>query len=190
MKQHRRWVAVVGLACGVGALLLTAVVVAEGSRAEEAGDLPPLEISSDAPQLLDGPQPQPEGPAADNGPCFVCHANYREEPLAVWHARENIGCVDCHGRSFAHRNDENNTTPPDVMYPRAKIDPGCLNCHPRHDVPARDVVQLFLQRCDPQMDAKKLACTDCHGEHRLSHRTVRWNKTTRKLLPPEDGSCK
>ena len=25
-------------------------------------------------------------------------------------------------------------------------------------------------------------CTDCHGNHRLATRTIRWDKTTRQLL--------
>jgi hypothetical protein len=108
---------------------------------------PPLVIDEDAPLLLDEPpESEKHSPAAatgaltDNMACFVCHANYREELLASEHAAKNVGCVDCHGPSYAHRNDENNTTPPDIMYPTDAIDSSCEVCHESHDVPARDVI--------------------------------------------------
>ena len=45
-------------------------------------------------------------PAADNSRCFVCHANYMQEEIAVTHAKANIGCAHCHGASDAHIADE------------------------------------------------------------------------------------
>ena len=119
---------------------------------------------------------------ADNQACFVCHTNYQGEPFAAAHAKANIGCVKCHGQSTAHRNDENNITPPDVMFPAEKIDAACAKCHETHDVPAKKVLTRFQQRCPGKTDASKIVCTDCHGEHRLKLRSVRWDKTTGKLL--------
>jgi hypothetical protein len=170
----------------------------ELSQAEKPGGPPALVIDQDAPLLLDEPgraenplpaaSPHPqlltkqERVLAENGPCFVCHVNYQAEPLAKQHAGADVGCVSCHGPSYAHRNDENNTTPPDVMYPRNGIDPACRKCHASHDVPAGKIVTLWLQRFADKTDAQSIVCTDCHGDHRLKVRTVRWDKKTGKLL--------
>lgn len=167
-----------------GAISLAAETAAGGGPS--GSSLPPLEVDPGAPQLLEEPRPvaqsPPRGPVADNQACFVCHANYQDEPLAQWHAKANVGCVDCHGPSHAHRNDENNITPPDVMYARDRIDRCCAECHDYHDVPARQVIARWQKRCPQRTDPKDIVCTDCHGEHRLPRRTVRWEKTTGKLL--------
>ena len=145
--------------------------------------LPPLVIDAEAPLLLDETaSPAQPTTGADNSACFVCHANYREEPLAVRHARAEVGCVACHGLSFAHRNDENNTTPPDKMIPTDAIDNACQKCHTGHDVSAAKVVMHWKRRGIDRNDAASIVCTDCHGDHRLKIRTVRWNKKTGKLI--------
>ena len=145
---------------------------------------PPLVVGKDAPTLPDEPAPKkPAGKVADNSACFVCHANYKEEPLAVQHAAKSVGCASCHGTSDAHTNDENNTTPPETMYPTDRIDPACGKCHRTHDAPAAEVIARWRARCATKTDPKSLVCTDCHGRHRLRLRTVRWDKRTRKLLP-------
>lgn len=138
------------------------------------------------PELLEEKLPEAKTsdtkPKADNFACFVCHANMEGEPLVEVHARKGHGCIECHGDSFAHRNDEDNVTPPDVMFPPEAIDPFCRKCHDRHDAPAKDVVARFLKRCAGKTDPEQIVCTDCHGEHHLSRRTVRWDKRTGKLL--------
>ncbi len=48
-----------------------------------------------------------------------------------------MGCIDCHGQSFPHRNDEDNITPPDKMYPLDEIEKMCADCHDGHDAAAR-----------------------------------------------------
>jgi hypothetical protein len=103
--------------------------------------------------------------------------NYEEEKLAVVHARANISCERCHGASDAHCSDEDNITPPEIMYPKAKINPSCMMCHPwdKMDVKAHKPVRRAVA------DGKKL-CTGCHGDHRLAHRTRRWDKATGKLI--------
>lgn len=168
-----------------------------GENAEKSSGPPPLIIDTGAPLLLEEPGETDNSPSesaaktiADNSACFVCHVNYSEEPLARDHAKAGLGCVDCHGDSFAHRNDENNTTPPDTMYPSNKIVSFCHECHATHDAPAVDVIALYLERGLSKSDPAKIVCTDCHGEHRLQVRTVRWNKETGKLItgsgqPPE-----
>jgi hypothetical protein len=147
--------------------------------------LPPLVVDKNAPLLLEPTSEttkEPTGRMADNSACYVCHENYRTEPLVGWHAPEDIGCVDCHGPSFAHRNDENNITPPDVMFPLEAIDRACEKCHRSHDVPPQQVLARFRERCPEKADPATVVCTDCHGQHRLPSRTVRWDKKTRKLI--------
>jgi len=161
----------------------------------KSGGLPPLVVDRDQPLLLDdGPEkvedPADKGPMADNLACHCCHTNYKEEPLAVIHAKAEVGCVDCHGDSFAHRDDEDNVTPPDVMYPPEKIDAACQECHEKHDAPARKVLARWQERCPAKEDFNQIVCTDCHGRHRLPVRTVWWNKKTRKLIIRKEGTVK
>jgi predicted CXXCH cytochrome family protein len=164
---------------------------------------PPLVVDKKAPLLLDEPKKPaqdpwdaPTGPVANNQACFVCHGNYQTESMAGVHAKANVGCVKCHGESFAHRDDEDNVTPPDVMFWPEKIEPGCKECHDEHDAPAVKVIARWQECCPAKTDPKSVLCTDCHGkEHRLKVRTVRWDKQTRKLLvrkpaepkPPADA---
>ena len=152
---------------------------------------PPLKVDRGAPLLLEGPagkesakesEDEPAGPVADNSACHVCHANFQEESMAVLHAKADVGCVKCHGASVAHRNDEANVTPPDIMYSAAKIDAACRKCHDTHDAAAAKVIARWQERCPGKRDPKQVRCTDCHGEHRLKVRTVRWDKDTGKLL--------
>ncbi len=162
--------------------------VGVNGEVEQEDTLPPLVVDAETPLLLDDPpetestRPAQPTTGADNSACFVCHANYREEALAVRHARADVGCVACHGQSFAHRNDENNTTPPDKMIPADAIDKACRMCHTSHDVSAAKVVMHWKRRGIDKNDAASIVCTDCHGEHRLKIRTVRWNKKTGKLI--------
>jgi hypothetical protein len=66
--------------------------------------------------------------------CLACHGNFEEEDLVFKHKIAGIGCERCHGESQRHRSDEANITPPEIMYPRAKINPTCMMCHPREDI--------------------------------------------------------
>jgi hypothetical protein len=144
-----------------------------GQTAESAQDAPLL---LDEPVLLLDEEPTMEpqnGPTADNSRCFVCHVNYTQEELAVTHARANMGCADCHGPSDAHIADESwasggNGTAPDVMYPREKINPSCLACHPGE--------KLAMPLHEPVFapSAEQKVCTDCHGEHVLPQRRCTW----------------
>jgi len=118
---------------------------------------------------------QPAGPVADNSRCHVCHINYEDEKLAVVHAQANIDCEQCHGASDAHCSDEDNITPPDIMYPLAKINSFCMGCHPRDKISS--LHESFFAGT-----TKEKYCTDCHGEHRLVYRTRKWDKTTGELI--------
>jgi len=111
--------------------------------------------------------------AADNGRCFVCHVNYMQEKLAVTHARANLGCASCHGPSDAHIADESwgsggNGTAPDIMYPRDKINPSCMTCHPKDKIDTTQHKAVFTDAPDRKV------CTDCHGNHRLPQRRSKW----------------
>ena len=55
------------------------------------------------------------------------------------------------------------------MYPAEKINSFCKSCHP-----------------DAKLGEGKKYCTDCHGEHRLSYRTRKWDKATGKLIEDDN----
>jgi len=110
---------------------------------------------------------------ADNSRCFVCHMNYVAEKLAVSHAKVGIGCAQCHGPSDAHIADESwasggNGTAPDIIYPRDKIDPSCMTCHPREKIDTPQHQAVFADSRGTTL------CTDCHGAHRLPQRRCTW----------------
>ena len=138
-------------------------------------DEPPL-LLDDEPLLLLDDEPdveQSQESGADNSRCFVCHVNYMQEDIAVIHARADIGCAGCHGESDEHIADESwasggNGTPPDIMYPRPKINPFCMGCHPRDKIDTEQHKPLFAG------GSQEKYCTDCHGDHRLAVRKCKW----------------
>jgi len=125
-------------------------------------------------------------------------ASYDEEELALDHELGGIGCERCHGESERHRSDEDNVTPPEIMYPKAKINPTCMMCHPRHEIQEIEDHKPLLAGAETIFDEdseasssgateSKQYCTDCHGkEHRMKVRIVRWNKATGALLEAGD----
>ena len=134
------------------------------------------------PVLLDDAPPaqttlETSGEEADNSRCHVCHFNYTMDDLAITHALANIGCEDCHGASDAHCGDEDNITPPEIMYAKAKINPACMQCHDRSSIDNENHQSLFGSEA-----SEDETCTDCHGDHRLSHRTREWDKDTGELI--------
>lgn len=173
-------------------LIVTAVLTVVtffGCRraADEPDGLAPLIVNTDAPLLLDEPAEGESSSAlpatkaaAENAACFVCHANYSDEFLVARHAAAEVGCTECHGKSYRHRNDENHTTGPDKMFPPETIRPFCQECHPKHEVPDQKIGARKKQR--NLEDKQTITCTDCHGAHRLKRRSVQWNKTTGELL--------
>lgn len=179
--------AVVYTAGDSGDRCLTTTAQAAEKTSEKPGGPPPLVVDRGAPLLLEEPPEKdpldvPIGPVADNLACYCCHINYEEETFVVQHAKADVGCVECHGDSLDHRNDEDNITPPDVMFPPEKIAANCAECHKEHDAPAVDVIVRWQERCPAITDPKTILCTDCHGEHRLKLRTIRWNKKTGELI--------
>jgi len=146
---------------------------------------PPLSLEGYLDEKLpEAPTDQPKM-KVDNQACYVCHDNYQEEGLVVHHGVEEVGCIDCHGESFDHRDDEDNITPPEKMYPRDQIDKCCKECHEEHDASAAKVVARWQERGLTEIEPKNLVCTDCHFQHRLERRMVRWDKRTGELLEVE-----
>jgi len=170
------------------------VASGDGRQPGRAGGLPPLVVDADAPLLLNEPPdsenvsaPAPTPAAGENAACFVCHANYQDEALVAWHAAADVGCAECHGKSYPHCNDENHRTPPDKMVPPDEIRAFCDKCHPAHDVPAEKLSERRIQRGLNVNNDQALVCTDCHGDHRLTRRSVRWDKKNGKLIRPDAG---
>ena len=122
--------------------------------------------------------------------CAACHYGFDEEELAVNHELVGIGCERCHGESQRHRSDEDNITPPELMYPKARINPTCMMCHPRHEIidvahhkPILSGAKTIFDEGTDEDATREKCCTDCHGkQHRINVRTIRWNKATGELL--------
>ena len=121
--------------------------------------------------------------------CAACHYAFSEEKLALTHEKAGIGCERCHGESERHRSDEDNVTPPEIMYPRNKIIPTCMMCHPRHEIEHVDRHHRLLAGAKTIFDSdsrprgRHMVCTSCHArEHRINVRSIRWNKETGELL--------
>ncbi|MGA2499011.1 MAG: hypothetical protein ABSH20_14815 [Tepidisphaeraceae bacterium] len=131
--------------------------------------------TDDAPLLLLDDEPvaaRVEG-QADNSRCQVCHLSLVTEELVVKHAKVNIGCARCHGACDAHIADESwgsggNGTAPDKMYPPAKINPMCLECHPR------DKLDYQQHRTFLEGVSEEKFCVNCHGKHKIPTRRCRW----------------
>jgi hypothetical protein len=111
---------------------------------------------------------KPRQAASENNACLVCHSNFRVEKLALKHAQAGVACAHCHGRSIEHCGNEENIIPPQIMYPKEKINSSCKKCHATHKAALTG--------------SPSKICTDCHGKHRLSFRTKVWDKVTGKLL--------
>ena len=206
--RHRLWVVVfatffaaIGLTVyrgnGYRRVTLISVARAADEAGGKSGGPPPLVVNKDKPLLLlDGPAEGKKGsapsdePKADNSACHCCHTNYETEWLAVTHAKADVGCIKCHGECLAHRDDEDNVTPPDIMYWPEKIGPACAKCHETHEAPATEVIARWQECCPAKEDPKTIVCTDCHGKHRLKFRTVWWDKKTRKMIVRKEGTVK
>ena len=120
--------------------------------------------------------------------CSACHYGFSDEELARTHEKAGIGCERCHGESERHRSDENNITPPEIMYPKTKINPTCMMCHPRHEISNIASHNELLSGAKTVFDSadegsNQIYCTDCHArQHRINVRTIRWNKETGELI--------
>ena len=176
------FVFVLAAACAIGACCKQAESIRQSQTSDEPAAELAKEEKDEAPLLLDDEplllldddegSEQSDGPQADNSRCFVCHINYMEEDIAVVHARANIGCAGCHGESDEHIADESwasggNGTAPDTMFPKPKIVPFCMSCHPKDKIDTVQHRPLFA-------NMERMVCTDCHGQHRLAVRQCKW----------------
>lgn len=101
-----------------------------------------------------------------NAACYVCHMTFVKEEMATVHLKEKVGCIECHGPSEKHANDEHiGATKPDITFKREQIDASCLKCHDTHDAPAKAVVARFVERKLSRQSAA--VCTECHGMHKI-----------------------
>lgn len=117
--------------------------------------------------------------------CSACHYGFGNEELARTHERAGIGCERCHGESERHRSDEDNVTPPELMYTKERINPTCMMCHPRAEIKHVSSHKSLLAGAETIFDksTNQKNCTDCHAkDHRINVRTIRWNKATGELL--------
>lgn len=157
--------------CSVFIVILLITTVTSCKTAEKKN----APVTEEPLLLLDEPTEDEAAQGADNSRCHVCHINFATEKLATTHAKANVSCEDCHGPSDAHCSDEDNITPPDKMFAKDRINPSCLHCH-GDTLKRTDIHKSVL--------AGKLNknCTDCHGKHRMPHRTRIWNKDTGELI--------
>ncbi len=97
-------------------------------------------------------------PMGANAGCYVCHIPFVREKLSKIHLQAKVGCIDCHGISAGHANDEDiGATKPDITFKHEQVDAMCLKCHHRHDISAETIAKYKSQPI----------CTDCHGNHRI-----------------------
>ena len=156
MKRNLTLTAV-GLAVAMVALWLQGAGL--GGEAKPAGKDQPAASAAE-------PSEDPSDPAGANAACYVCHMTFVKEELAKVHLKAKIGCIQCHGLSDKHANDENiGATKPDITFQRKQIDPSCGKCHEGHNAPATKVVARFVERRLPADSAP--TCTDCHGTHKI-----------------------
>ena len=150
------------------------VNISDSSLESSKNTEPPLLVDSEPLLLEDNPVNSSVGTMPANSRCHVCHINYVNEDLAITHARVNIGCAQCHGESDAHIDDESwswggKGTPPDLMYAPEKINPFCMGCHSKHKINTARHSDVLAGK-----DPKHKTCTDCHGDHRLTRRQIKW----------------
>lgn len=102
-------------------------------------------------------------PLGANAGCYVCHIPFVREKLSKIHLQAKVSCIDCHGVSAGHANDEDiGATKPDITFEGEQTNEMCRKCHESHDVPAEEVIARWLERGP---DKKRPKCTDCHGTH-------------------------
>jgi hypothetical protein len=174
--RHTVWMMLLALG---GLLGLVAALWGGGVRTLAA---PPLSLDGYRDEKL--PEAPHDSASLDgiNENCYVCHGNYRTEGLVLSHAKEKVGCIQCHGPSLPHQRDEDHRTPPDKMFGREDVDKMCEACHEEHNVPAVKVLKRWRERCPRKTDPKDIVCSDCHNDHRLSARNVVWDRKTRKVV--------
>lgn len=173
-------------------LSLSAVVWMFGSWA--AGQVEAETNNEDPKWDVVRPEPDAETEEADNSYCLVCHSNYEGEQLASTHQPKGVGCETCHGVSDAHSSDEDNLTPPEIMWAKDRIVSRCMTCHSGERLVANEKAGVMHRKVlDSEAAAKegrktiRIGCVHCHGKHKLDHRTRVWDKETGELLESTGG---
>jgi predicted CXXCH cytochrome family protein len=104
-------------------------------------------------------------PLGPNAACYVCHMTYVKEPLSRLHLRHKVYCIDCHGPSIGHANDEDiGATKPDIYFKRDKVNASCRKCHSDHNAAPEKVVKRWFDR---KLKTNSPICTECHGQHKI-----------------------
>ena len=182
-----RVLAVVVFAISCLLIVFAANCSVEQQTADDSSHKQVEEISAKQTKEKQDGQQNEEEPFVANEFCAACHYNFIEDELALEHKLAGIGCERCHGESERHRSDEDNTTPPEIMYPRERINPTCMMCHPRQEITHVRYHDPLLAGAETIFDeksaGKKMCCTDCHAkDHLIKVRAVRWNKQTGEIL--------
>ena len=94
------------------------------------------------------------------GACITCHVDEVDEYIGSLHRIEKVACVDCHGSSEPHVEDENNDVKPDTVFIRENTDRLCGQCH-EDDCTRPEHKPETGKKPEPKI------CTDCHGKHSL-----------------------
>ena len=124
------------------------------------------------PQAVEAAEAKHRQPA-DNGPCYVCHADLQTEKITAVHASKGHGCTKCHGASADHMQDEMQMTTPDLLFGRSEVAAMCRECHEHPHGEKREKVEAFLQewrgraRPNGRAVSENSICTDCHGTHNI-----------------------
>ena len=173
------------------ALLMSLAILVAASAMLDADDKKP---NSDPKWKVTRPDPSKETEPADNSYCLVCHVNLEEEELVSYHRPKGVGCETCHGFSDDHSSDEDNLTAPEIMWAKARINPRCMTCHPKHELLAsedggdsHEEVLARWSKPPKEEDEGERYCIDCHGDHHIPNRTREWDKETGKLLKGPGG---
>lgn len=104
-------------------------------------------------------------PLGPNAACYICHMTYVKEPMSRVHLRHKVYCIDCHGPSIGHVNDEDiGATKPDIYFKRNQINASCRKCHSTHVAAPQKVIARWLER---KLTTSPPVCTDCHGLHKI-----------------------
>jgi len=71
----------------------------------------------------------------------------------------------------------------DLAVNHGEVNVGCETCHGPSDAHCSDEDNIIPPDIMwPLASLNSKCCTDCHGDHRLPHRTRRWNRETGELI--------
>lgn len=92
-----------------------------------------------------------------------------------------------------HSADEDSLTAPEIMWSKERINPRCMTCHTREELLADKTAAESHRKMFQRWEAPEKAepgekyCVQCHGQHRIAHRTRVWDQQTGKLLKRSGG---